>query len=366
MNLRHCFKELKVIELANILAGPAVGMFFAELGAQVIKIENKKTGGDPTRQWKLPKEDKTKATSAYYHSVNWNKTSMFLDLSDQQDFQRLMEELETADVIISNFKAGSAQKLQLDYSSLKKRFPQLIYASISAYGENNPKPGFDVVIQAETGWLSMNGEEGRGPVKMPVALMDILAAHQLKEAILIALLNRLKNGVGCQVSVSLFDTGVASLANQATNWLNAQHLPQRMGSRHPNIAPYGEIFYTQDKQAVILAPGTEVQFRQLCHCLDRPEILAMDDFRSNALRLSNRDQLNKLLQPAFQRIRLQELLKRTEKRGVPVAPIRNLAQLFELPEAQALILEETLPDGSKSKRVKTAIFTTDEAPESST
>ena len=151
---------------------------------------------------------------------------MFLDLTLEADFNWLWQELATTDVVISNFKAGAAKKFKLDFSTLKENFPTLICGAINAYGSENPRPGFDVVIQAETGWLSMNGEAEGEPVKMPVALMDILAAHQLKEALLVGLLHRARTGEGSEFTVSLFDTGVASLANQATNWLNLQHLPK--------------------------------------------------------------------------------------------------------------------------------------------
>lgn len=356
MNTDQFFKDLKVIELASVLAGPAVGMFFAEMGAKVIKIENKKGGGDTTRKWKLPSEDVNAPYSAYYHSVNWGKESVLLDLTESTDFNWLMEEMKTADVLISNFKAGSAEKLKLDYPTLKSKFPKLISGSITAYGKDNPKPGFDVVIQAETGWLSMNGEEGGAPVKMPVALMDILAAHQLKEAILVGLLHRARTGEGSEFSVSLFDTGVASLANQATNWLNVKHLPKRMGSRHPNIAPYGEIFYTKDKKPVILAPGTEQQFRNLCDCLNLPELKNDPAFQTNALRLTNRIILNESLKLGFLEVKLDDILKRCHQEKVPIAPINNLAELFEMPMAQKLVLEEQLSDGTISKRVKTKVF----------
>jgi len=199
------FKDLVVVELASVLAGPAVGMFFAELGAKVIKIENKKTNGDVTRNWKLAKEDARDEFSAYYHSINWGKEKMMLDLGSEEDYKRVIELVKTADIVISNFKADSAIKLKMDYESLKHYNPTIIYASVSAYGDHNPAPGFDAMIQAETGWVHMTGEKNGAPVKMPVALIDILAAHQLKQGVLIALLKRQKTGEGSYVSISLFD-----------------------------------------------------------------------------------------------------------------------------------------------------------------
>lgn len=350
------FDGLKVVELASVLAGPAVGMFFAELGAEVLKIENKSTRGDVTRSWKLPAENPKQAWSAYFHAVNWNKTYLQVDLRNSLDLEKVMQEIATADIVISNFKSGSAAQFGLDYSQLQHKFPDLIYASITAYGPDNPKPGFDVAIQAETGWIHMNGEPHGSAVKMPVALIDLLAAHQLKEGILVALLQRYRTGKGCHVTTSLFDASISSLANQASNWLNLQHIPQRMGSKHPNIAPYGDTFLTKDDKSLILATGTEKHFQALCKSLELSALLKEKRFSTNALRLKHRSQLIEQLSPAFRRWTAAELLDRFEKAQIPVSPIRNLAEVFALPAAQALILMEVLPDGSSSRRVRTAVF----------
>jgi crotonobetainyl-CoA:carnitine CoA-transferase CaiB-like acyl-CoA transferase len=350
------FKDLKVIELASVLAGPAVGMFFAELGANVTKIENILTGGDTTRHWKLPEEPANHPASAYFYSVNWHKQHRFLDLNQPDDYEQLLGLVKDADLLIANFKAGAAQKLGLDSRRLRAINPRLIYASISAYGEEDPRPGFDVAIQAETGWIHMNGEPERPPVKLPVALMDLLAAHQLKAGILAALYNREKSGEGCEVTVSLFDAGVASLANQAANWLNAGHLPQRMGSLHPNIAPYGEIFETLDGKLLILATGTARHFESLCELLEMPAMAKDARFSSNQQRLLHRPALNDALGAAFKRYTAADLLQKGLEREVPVAPVRNLQEVFELPEARSMMLEEIHPDGSFSRRVKTVVF----------
>lgn len=349
------FKGLKVIELASVLAGPAVGMFFAELGAEVIKIENKRTGGDVTRRWKTPNEDPADSYSAYYHSVNWGKQSLILDLRDKTDYRQVLSLIKKADIVVGNYKPGSASALGLDAPTLLQLNPRLIYANINAYGRENSRPGFDVVIQAETGWMYMNGEKDGPPVKMPVALIDVLAAHQLKEGILVALLERYKTGKGAEVSVSLFDTGVASLTNQASNWLNAGHLPRRIGSQHPNIAPYGDVFYTKDQKAFIVAPGVEKQVRGLFDCLELSFLKADPRFTTNADRLLNRVALNEYLADAFLKFNAEEIQGKCDQKQVPIAPIRNLAELFQLPAAQRLILEAGKGD-KKNKRVKTAIF----------
>lgn len=356
MNLETIFKDLKVVELASVLAGPAVGMFFAELGAKVIKIENKTTRGDTTRHWKLPGEDRSKNYSAYFHSVNWGKEHLFLDLKDSASFEQAIAIIKEADILVSNYKMSSAEKLGLSYAQLAELNPQLIYAAITAYGEDDPRPGFDVVIQAETGWLSMNGEAGGAPVKLPVALMDILAAHQLKEAILIALIQRMKTGKGAKVSVSLFDAAVASLANQASNWLNEQHLPKRMGSQHPNIAPYGDIHYSKDGLPIIISTGTAKQYFSLLDALGLSDLKADPRFETNEKRLVSRTALNEYLKKGFEQMNADELLGMAEELNIPLAPIRNLKELFELPASKALILNKQLEDGKNSQRVRTAVF----------
>jgi crotonobetainyl-CoA:carnitine CoA-transferase CaiB-like acyl-CoA transferase len=356
VNINEIFKDLVVVELASVLAGPTVGMFFAELGARVIKVENKNTGGDVTRSWKLPKEDANDEFSAYYHSINWGKEKWMLDLSASKDRAKVVSLIKKADIVISNFKTDSAVKLEMDYESLKAHHPKLIYGAITAYGDDDPTPGFDVMIQAETGWIFMNGEKDGLPVKIPVALIDLLAAHQLKQGLLVALLKRQMNGEGSFVSVSLFDASVAALANQASNWLNVNFLPQRMGSQHPNIAPYGDIFQTKDSLDVILGTGTQKQFEGLCEILELPFLKTDERFATNALRLVHRTALNEYLAKAFREIAFADLKAACLKKKVTIAPINDMEAVFNLPNAQKLILKETLADGREVKTVRTTVF----------
>jgi len=186
------FKDLKVVELANVLAGPAVGTFFSELGAEVIKIENKLTNGDVTRSWKLPAENKNSLTSAYYASVNYNKQSIFVDLTNEEEKQKVYDLISNADIVISNYKPGDDVKLGMDYNSLKKINPTIILAHLSGFGEHVHRTAYDLILQAETGFMYMNGTHQSGPLKMPVALIDILAAHQMKEAVLMAIIKKIK------------------------------------------------------------------------------------------------------------------------------------------------------------------------------
>jgi len=350
------FKDLKVVELASVLAGPAVGMFFAELGAKVIKVENKTTGGDVTRRWKLPNEPAKAEISAYYCSVNWQKETHLLDLTDGHDRAQVQDWLRTADVVISNFKTASAEKLGVDYPSVKTLNPKIIYAHLTAFGESQNRPAFDVVLQAEAGFLYMCGHLDSEPAKMPVALIDLLAAHQLKEGILLALLHRARTGEGSFVTTSLLESAIASLANQATNWLMGGHIPQRMGTQHPNIAPYGDIFLTKDQKTLLLAVGTERQFRELCRILKMENLLADQRFAINAARVQNRVALRQALAPPIHHWLRANLLEQLDSARVPAASIRTMPEVFELPQAQDMILTEPLDDGRQSRRVRTVAF----------
>lgn len=360
MQQSKIFSGLKVVEFASVLAGPAVGMFFAELGAEVIKIENKTTGGDVTRGWKLPSEDPDLPVSAYWSSVNWGKTHFFLDLKDPRDLQIALDHTRQADVVISNFKPSSARKMGVDAESLRAQNQKLIYAQLISFADpEDESPAFDVVMQAEAGFLYMTGEAGRQPVKMPVALIDILVAHQLKEAILIALLRRERTGEGAMVSTSLMESALASLANQAANWLMAGQVPQRMGCQHPNIAPYGDIFSSADGQPILLAVGTERQFRQLCTALNLENVLYIPDFQTNTARVKNRERLNAILSGTIRKISLDDLMRLFKKTGVPAARIRDMKSVFEMPIAQAMVLKETSEEGIETKRVRTVAFKID-------
>ncbi len=359
MQEQELFADLKVVELAGVLAGPAVGMFFAELGADVLKVENPSNNGDITRSWRLETENEN-AQSAYYSSVNYNKTIIWADLKKSEDLEKVLHHIASADVVISNFKPSSAKQLGLDAVALRTKFPKLIYAQVSGYGIDDETPAFDVVLQAEAGFMFINGEAGSVPLKMPIALIDVLAAHQLKEAILVALLQRSKTNLGATVHISLYNAALSSLANQATNYLMGGEIPQRMGSLHPNIAPYGETFYTNDRKAIVLAVGNDKQFASLCKCLNltlrQAQDEALDLFKTNALRVKNRTELGKILTEAFSKWDSATLLKELKNNNVPCGDIRSMDEVLENETARKLILTETLIDGQITKRMATAVF----------
>jgi crotonobetainyl-CoA:carnitine CoA-transferase CaiB-like acyl-CoA transferase len=331
------FKDLKVLELASVLAGPSVGQFFAELGADVIKVENINTGGDVTRTWKVAGE-KTDDRSAYFSSVNWGKRSVALDLHLEKDRAIVHKLAARSEIIIASYKPGDAEKLGVDYETLSGINPRVIYGQISGYGSHNPRVGYDAIIQAEAGFMYMNGELGGPSIKMPVALMDVLAGHHLKEGLLLAMLEKTKTGKGKLVEVSLIQAGVSSLVNQATNWLVANKLPQKHGSAHPNIAPYGDVFTTQDSKELLLAVGNDRQFQDLCKILEIPELGKDVRFVTNTLRVENRTELNMILTARINQYSSIHIIARINEVKIPAALIQDLSMVFDMPEAQELIL----------------------------
>jgi crotonobetainyl-CoA:carnitine CoA-transferase CaiB-like acyl-CoA transferase len=334
------FNKLKVIELASVLAGPAVGQFFAELGADVIKIENVKSGGDVTRSWRSPGE-KTDDRSAYFSCVNWGKKSVALDLHVQAGRQKLYSLVSDTDVVIASFKPGDAQKLAADFETLQKFNRRLIYAEISGYGARDARVGYDAVIQAESGFMSINGSPGGPALKMPVALMDLLAAHHLKEGILVALIDREVSGEGRKVDVSLFDAAIASLANQGSNWLVAGNPPRRQGSLHPNIAPYGEVLTTRDGKQVLLAIGNDKQFASLLEVLGLKALEGDERFISNENRVRYRTELEVFLLQSASCIDASGLIAEIQKRKIPAGMIMEVSDALQSQPAAELMMESS-------------------------
>ncbi|MCC7244355.1 MAG: CoA transferase, partial [Saprospiraceae bacterium] len=292
--------------------------------------------------------------SAYWCSVNYKKTHVFLDLSQSDDLQQALAYIADADVVISNFKPASARRMGVDSETLRRKHPRLIFAQINSFADpEDESPAFDMVLQAEAGYLYMCGEPDRQPVRMPVAFIDTLAAHQLKEGILMAMLHRERTGQGATVTTSLMESALASLVNQASNYLMTGHVPQRMGTRHPNIAPYGDMFACADDNMILLAVGTERQFVRLCQALNLEDLLQNPDYQTNAARVLHREALDRLLAAVFKTRKLDDWMSLLKPAGVPVARIRNMGAVFDLPEARAMILEEPHDSGVITRRVKT-------------
>lgn len=347
-------KGLKVIDLSSVLAGPSVGTFFAELGASVVKIEHP-IHKDVTRTWKLPGEDPHSEISAYFASVNFGKEYLFLDLMQEADHISFLKLISEADILIMNFKKGDDIKLRIQDDDLLSINPRLIIGKINGYGEQSDRVAYDLVLQGESGFMSINGTPDSGPVKMPVALIDVLTAHHLKEAILLALYNREKSGKGKVVSISLYDAAVSSLVNQASNYLMTGQVPQRLGSLHPNIAPYGELFRTADGALIIFAIGSDRHFAKLCAVLGLNDLPERDEFEHNQNRVRNREKLALLIAEQTEKWQSDKLLEILHKENVPAGKIMDLKEVFANERAKSLIREEFIND-VPTARVTSVIF----------
>jgi len=345
--------DIIVVELASVLAGPLAGSFCAELGAEVIKIENRTKGGDVTRQWKMATE-KRSPISAYYASANTGKSISPLDLTKEEDYARLTELIKNADVVISNFQKKTAEKLKVDYDHLSKINDQLVFAQLAAYSYKDARPGYDLVMQAESGFISMNGTEGGQVVKMPVALIDVIAGHQIKEAILLGIITRMKTSKGIYAEVSLYKSAISALANQASNYLMNGHVPQPMGTLHPNIAPYGDVVTTNDGIQVILAVGSDAQFEKLGKTLKLAAALR-STFSLNKERVRNRQELMVCLDATVANYSFEDLSDKLTNANIPFCRIADLASVFENPLAIEMIINENI-EGQATSKVKNVAF----------
>lgn len=322
---------MTVLELASVLAGPSVGQFFAELGARVIKVENPSTCGDVTRTWRMPGEADSDRTS-YFYACNWGKESIAINLKLEAGIGVMHDLVAASDVVISNYIPRAAKKLKADYETLLHIKPDVILGSIIGYRPDSDRPGYDAIIQAEAGYYYINGNPKSGnwrPTKMPVPLMDILAGHQLKQALLMALLRKASSGEGANVTVSLYDAAVSALTNQSTSWLVAGKIPEALGSEHPNIAPYGSVYQTADQRSLVLAVGTDRQFLKLCNILELPGLASDARFSVNQSRIEHRDELKATLQEAIRNHKRDDLLARCLEVGIPAGAVRKMNEVFE-------------------------------------
>jgi crotonobetainyl-CoA:carnitine CoA-transferase CaiB-like acyl-CoA transferase len=326
---------LRVIEFAGIVAGPLVGQFCAELGADVIKVEPR-GAGDPSRGWRLSSEDPHDDCCAYFSASNWGKRSIALDLKSDGDRGVAHQLVQHADVVIVSFRPGGAQRFGLDAESLRKRDPKLIFVEISAYGADDNRPGFDAIIQAEAGFTYLNGPKDGEATKMPVALVDILAAHQLKQGLLLALLKRERSGEGSCVSTSLLASATASLLNQASNYLQAGVVPQRIGSAHPNIVPYGDVYATSDGKELVIAVGTDRQFAALVEAFELSEVAAHS---TNAQRLEHRDEVVACIRGKLQQQPADAIAAVLTGVGVPHGFVHPLPEVFAQPESKEQLFQ---------------------------
>ncbi|TWH36673.1 MULTISPECIES: CaiB/BaiF CoA-transferase family protein [unclassified Aminobacter] len=343
---------VRVIELARILAGPWAGQLLADLGADVIKVENP-DGGDDTRKWGPPfvtGADGENLSAAYYHAANRGKRSIAIDFSTPEGAETVRKLVATADVLIENFKLGGLKKYGLDYESLKKINPKLVYCSITGFGQDGPyapRAGYDFIIQGMTGLMSITGEPGREPQKVGVAVTDIFTGLYSVIAIQAALRHAERTGEGQHIDMALFDTQISVLANQNLNYLVSGVAPRQMGNAHMNIAPY-EVVPVADGH-IILAVGNDGQFQRFCKVTGLDDLATNPDFATNPARVTNRVVLRERVVAATQTWKRDELLAELEKVAVPAAPINTIADAFADPQTIARGMRLDLDDGFGTK-----------------
>jgi len=343
-----CLDGIRILDLSRVLAGPFCTQLLGDLGAEVIKIEQPEKGDD-TRQWGPPWFH---GESAYYLSCNRNKKSVTINL--QTDAGRdLIRQLAThCDVLVENFKTGAMAKWGLGYASLREINPRLIYCAITGYGQTGPlasRPGYDFIIQAQGGLMSITGNPDGEPCKAGVAVADIVTGLYAHNAILAALFHRERTGEAQCIDIALFDAQISWLANVAMNYLVSNEPPQRYGNSHPNIVPY-QTFKTADGH-IALGVGNDGQFQKLCDQLELPELASDARFQTNANRVNNRNVLVEILQKKFVQCTTTEWVEQLTAVGIPAGPINTVAQALAEPQiaAREMIVEVMHPSGEPLK-----------------
>ncbi len=340
---------LKVIELARILAGPWAGQTLGDLGAEVIKVEAPE--GDDTRQWGPPfVERENDKTASYFHSCNRGKSSVIVDFRTDEGKAVLIELVRDADILIENFKVGGLKKYGLDYENLAKVNPKLIYCSITGFGQTGPyahRAGYDYIIQGMSGFMSITGEPDGAPQRAGVAITDIFTGVYATSAILAALHMRARTGKGQHIDMSLLDSAVCVMANQALNYLTTGNPPQRTGNYHPNLTPY-QVFECRDGH-IIIATGNDGQYQRLCDILGLPEMAIAPEYLKNANRVENREDMIAKLSARTVLMSKGELLTACEAKGVPAGPINSMDEVFADPQVVHRQLQVNL-DGIPSVR----------------
>lgn len=340
---------IKVVDLSRVLAGPSATQCLADLGAEVIKIE-RPVSGDETRQWAPPQF--ADGTSAYFSTVNRNKQSLTLDISTTEGQDIVKKMVADADILVENYKVGGLKKYGLDYDSVKAINPRLVYASLTGFGQTGPdarKPGYDYIIQGQSGLMSITGPEDGLPYKVGVAVVDLFAGLNLVIGIQAALLARQHTGLGQHVDVALLDSALAMLANVGMNHLATGNVPPRLGNGHPSIVPY-QVFATGGEQHLILACGNDKQFAAVCEVMG--QAWHQDArFSTNPKRVEHRDVLIALMSAEFTRQERDAWLAQFDAAGVPCGPINNIAEAVAMPQAQAREMVVSLPKQDTDIRV---------------
>jgi len=331
---------IKVLDLSRVLAGPWASQTLADLGADVIKVERPGVGDD-TRSWGPPWHTNAQGEqlSAYFIAANRGKRSVTIDMATTEGQALVRDLAQRSDILIENFKVGDMQRRGLDYGSLQALNPQLIYCSITGFGQTGPykeRPGYDFMIQGMSGLMSITGEpeakSNDGPQKVGVAVADVLTGLYATIAILAAVQERQRSGLGQSIDMSLFDVMAASLANQASNYLVSGVAPDRLGNSHPNVVPY-QTFATLDGY-IIVAVGNDSQFRKLCAAIGKPNLGEDPLYLSNALRVAHRESLVVEIQASMVNQSMDQWLEILESAGVPCGPINTIDRLFSDPQTR--------------------------------
>ena len=354
--MAEALKGIKVIDLSRILAGPWASQMLADFGAQVIKIE-RPNKGDDTRYWGPPfikeKTSTQPPQAAYFHSTNRNKQSIAIDIQHETGQQIIKDLVKNADVFIENFKVGALAKYGLDYPKLKLLNPNLIYCSITGFGQTGPsseRAGYDAMIQGEGGLMSITGVANGEPMKAGVALTDIMTGLYCSNAILAALMARNHINKGQYIDIALLDVQVSTLANQGLNYLATGNNPKRQGNAHPNIVPY-QTFNTSDG-IMMLAIGNDTQFRKFCQLVERPEIADNPNFQTNEQRVINRESLIEHLSKILLSQPTDWWINQLDTLDIPCGPINTLQEVFNHSQIKHRNLVRKIPDNC-SKQIYT-------------
>jgi len=349
-----------VLDLSRVLAGPWASQVLADLGADVIKIE-RPGEGDDTRGWGPPflhDENGETTDAAYFLSANRNKRSVAIDIAQPEGAGLVRRIAAKADILLENFKVGGLKKYGLDYDAVKAINPRLVYCSITGFGQTGPyasRPGYDYMIQGMGGLMSVTGQPdgapGAEPMKVGVAVADLFSGMYAATGILAALRHAERTGEGQHVDVALFDCQIAMLANQASNYLVSGAAPTRLGNAHPNIAPY-QVFRTADSY-VIVAVGNDGQFASFARAAGLPALAEEDRFKTNRLRVANREALIALIAPAMLTRTSAEWFAALEAAGVPAGPINSIDEVFADPQTQArgMAIAPARPDANGARYV---------------
>jgi crotonobetainyl-CoA:carnitine CoA-transferase CaiB-like acyl-CoA transferase len=340
-----------VVDFSRVLAGPYATMMLGDFGAEVVKIERPGVGDD-TREWGPPYDSDGVAT--YFNSVNRNKRSVVLDLTDPADVTRARDLVAGADIVVENFRPGTMEKLGLGYDTLRTLRPDLIYCALTGFGRGGGAelPGYDVLVQAVGGLMSVTGPGPGEPTKVGVALVDVLAGLHALSGILVALAHRDRTGEGQRVDTDLLSVLLSSMVNQASGYLGAGATPTIMGNRHPSIAPY-QTFSTADRP-IALAVGNDKQFALLARALGLDWLIEDDRFSSNTLRVRHRDALCDILTPALKARGADHWYTLLAGVGVPAGPINDMAEAFAFAEKLGLAATVAVP-GSSTPQVANPI-----------